>query len=247
MQTGSLARVEGIVTSLVFEHALRIRLKAQLPDTPATPAVDIEPVGLIAAADEQTAEVVLIAEEGTEASPVAEGSAQAGDAASAHSKSATAVSVASTSASTTVGSSSGTVKGKDTKGKKGDKKDDKKDKLKAKSDNILGRLNNLATSDLQNITNGRDFLFVVLNAPINAVLGMIFLYVILGWASFVGLAVMMVLMPVPAWFATLMQGVQKEKMEAVSSTSQVVCSCLTKERRRMLASSRSQRPCLFFV
>jgi hypothetical protein len=35
-------------------------------------------------------------------------------------------------------------------------------------------------------------------------------------SSFVGLAVMIVLIPVPAWVASLMQGVQKQKMKAVS-------------------------------
>jgi hypothetical protein len=158
-------RVEAIVTSLVFEHALRIRLKAQLPDAPATPAADAEPVGLIAGADTQTAEATLAMEEGNEAAPVAEAR---GDAASGHSQGATAVSVASTSASTVVGSPT-SAKGKDTKGKK-DKKDAKAKKDK-NADNLLGRLNNLVTSDLQNVTNGRDFLFVFLNAPINFGLG----------------------------------------------------------------------------
>jgi hypothetical protein len=200
----------------VFEHALRIRLKAQVPDTPADAAVDIEPTGLVVGSTVEGGQTVLAGEEG-EQPPVSESSPEAGsaDSSSSHSKGTTAVSVASSSGSTVVGSSSSSAKGKDKDSKKG-KKDEKK---KEKSDNLLGKLNNLVTSDLSNITSGRDFLFVVLNAPIQFALGITFLYAILGWSSFVGLAVMVALMPVPAWVATFMQGVQKQKMEAVSHFS----------------------------
>jgi hypothetical protein len=43
------------------------------------------------------------------------------------------------------------------------------------------------------------------------------LYAILGWSSFVGMAVMIALIPVPAWAATLMQSLQEVKMQAVST------------------------------
>ena len=49
-----------------------------------------------------------------------------------------------------------------------------------------------------------------------------FLYVVLGWSSFVGLAVMVALTPVPAWVATLTNTVQKQKMKATDARVQNV-------------------------
>ncbi len=49
-----------------------------------------------------------------------------------------------------------------------------------------------------------------------------FLYVVLGWCSFVGLAVMIILAPVPTWIATLTNAVQKEKMRATDARVQDV-------------------------
>lgn len=87
---------------------------------------------------------------------------------------------------------------------------------------------------------------------------MVFLYVVLGWryvtkgetagrsiddvsfpSAFVGLAVMLALMPVPAKVASLMGGVQERKMKAVSDCADATgplsqsymldrCSCPTR-------------------
>lgn len=49
-----------------------------------------------------------------------------------------------------------------------------------------------------------------------------FLYVVLGWSSFVGLGVMVALCPAPAWVATLTNTVQKQKMKATDARVQNV-------------------------
>ncbi len=49
-----------------------------------------------------------------------------------------------------------------------------------------------------------------------------FLYAILGWSSFVGLAVMVALTPVPGWVASLTSTVQKQKMKATDARVQNV-------------------------
>ena len=49
-----------------------------------------------------------------------------------------------------------------------------------------------------------------------------FLYVVVGWCSFVGLAVMVVLAPVPTRMATLTNDVQKQKMKATDARVQEV-------------------------
>lgn len=108
-----------------------------------------------------------------------------------------------------------------------------------------GRLNNLVTSDLKNITSGRDFLFVGLNAPLNFALGMAFLYAILGWSSFVGMAVMVVLIPVPAWAATMMQSLQKAKMQAVCNRRVYLKNECSHMSRLMPVSSLSRKRCPF--
>ncbi|KAI0801943.1 hypothetical protein BC629DRAFT_1591605 [Irpex lacteus] len=94
-------------------------------------------------------------------------------------------------------------------------------------DNFIGRINNLITSDLDNIVNGRDFLFLVISAPLHIIIGMWFLYVVLGWCSFVGLAVMIVLAPVPTWIATLTNAVQKQKMRATDARVQDVTEMMS--------------------
>ncbi|KAJ3551734.1 hypothetical protein NM688_g4534 [Phlebia brevispora] len=131
-------RVEGIFTSLVFDHALRIRLKAEVSET----KMDIR------------------------------GSENAGS--------------------------------------------------KTKGKNVVGKINNHVTSDLSNIQIGRNFPTILFLAPIQITLSMLFLYKVLGWSSFVGLAVMVVLFPVPAWVGNRMHSTQKKKMKATDARVQKV-------------------------
>jgi hypothetical protein len=57
---------------------------------------------------------------------------------------------------------------------------------------------------------------VVITVPVNSVLAVVLLYFLLGWSSFVGLAVMAVLFPVPSKLGALMGGFEAKRMEAVS-------------------------------
>ena len=52
---------------------------------------------------------------------------------------------------------------------------------KDKGSNLVGRINNLISTDLENITDGRDFLFVLVYTPLHIILCVGFLYKILGW------------------------------------------------------------------
>lgn len=47
--------------------------------------------------------------------------------------------------------------------------------------NLVGKINNLVTTDLGNIVDSRDFLYMVLYTPVQIAVGMVFLYNILGW------------------------------------------------------------------
>jgi hypothetical protein len=79
-------------------------------------------------------------------------------------------------------------------------KDASKPKGKAKTGPpLVARMTNLVTSDLQHLTGIRNFLIPTLNVPVNLAFSMGFLYYVLGWSAFTGLAVMVALLPVPAW------------------------------------------------
>ncbi|KAI0703637.1 hypothetical protein BC835DRAFT_1262769 [Cytidiella melzeri] len=187
LSTGSLVRTEAIITSLVFDHALRIRLKAEADEKSKPAAAESAPSSTPGsdAKGSNTPETGSTHEE-DETNTV-------------HSRSATAASTATAATSATT-----TTKG-----------------------NFMGKVNNLVTSDLDNITNGRDFLFLIMSAPLHLALGMCFLYVVLGWSAFVGLAVMVGLCPVPAWVASLTSGVQKKKMKATDGRVQSVTEMMS--------------------
>ena len=55
----------------------------------------------------------------------------------------------------------------------------------------------------------------VLYAPLQVILSVIFLYSILGWSAFVGMLAMVLLFPVPGYVASMIQGVQTERMKKV--------------------------------
>ncbi|EKM51019.1 uncharacterized protein PHACADRAFT_177708 [Phanerochaete carnosa HHB-10118-sp] len=152
--TRSLMRMEGIFTALIFDHALRLRVKA---DAEAKPEQEQPP-----------------------ATTRSDSQGQAG------------------------------------KAKQG-----------GTSGNIVGKIMTMATSDLNNITDGRNFLTLVLAVPAEVILSICFLYALLGWSVFVGCAVMVVLLPVPGRIAALMSGAQKEKMRATDARVQLVTEMLS--------------------
>lgn len=53
----------------------------------------------------------------------------------------------------------------------------------------------------------------VVFVPLQVGLSVWFLYSILGWSAFVGLAVMVILFPIPGYVARMIQGVQVARMK----------------------------------
>ncbi len=51
----------------------------------------------------------------------------------------------------------------------------------ARAKNLVGRINNLVTTDLSNIADSRDFMRLLVYVPLQLILCVVFLYVILGW------------------------------------------------------------------
>ncbi|KAF8886219.1 P-loop containing nucleoside triphosphate hydrolase protein [Gymnopilus junonius] len=97
--------------------------------------------------------------------------------------------------------------------------------------NLIGKINNLVTTDLTNIVEARDFLVLFLFIPLQVVLSVFFLYRLLGWSTFLGLGAMVVLFPIPGYIAKRMQDLQKLKMnksdariQDVTEVPVVLCS-----------------------
>ncbi|KAG5644695.1 hypothetical protein DXG03_007918 [Asterophora parasitica] len=75
---------------------------------------------------------------------------------------------------------------------------------------LVGRMNNLISSDLQTITKAAEFMQVFVSGPVLIVFTIGFLYTILGWSALVGFVVLLGLMPFPVLLSGLLQGAAKE-------------------------------------
>ena len=91
----------------------------------------------------------------------------------------------------------------------------------------------VVTSDLENIINARDFLQIILFAPLQCAISIYGLHILLGWryahllhsftrepfidkhliSAFVGLAVMVICFPLPGLIVKKMQSMQREVMK----------------------------------
>ena len=130
--TRTLVRAEGLLTQLVFEHSLRIHLKAE-------------------ASNEKVEEDNFTVTQGS--ALVAEGTAvhsNSSERGSQSSQASTPISRDSTSDSRSTSNRPVTLKS-DTKPVTKDKKE---------AQNLIGKINNLVTTDLGNIVDGRDFLMI---------------------------------------------------------------------------------------
>lgn len=140
-----LVRTTGIVTQLIFEHSLRIRIKAEIADTPANSVANTA-VG--------TPDTASLAD--------AEGSdGQENDNESPTNSNSDGDTMRASTVSVTA---SATAKGKQRAGSvSGESRKSVSNAASAegeKSGNLVGKINNLVTTDLDNLINGRDFLFI---------------------------------------------------------------------------------------
>lgn len=139
--------------------------------------------------------------------------------------------------SSTSSVSSGTDKGK---AKKTDKRIKKEtdDAPSSDTNNLVGKINNLVTTDLENITDGRDFLFVIIYIPVQIVLCMVFLYAVLGWSCFVGLGVMIVSFPLPGMIAKYVKRAQEKRLKKTDARVQSVSECTSIHPKPRVTSAR---------
>ncbi|KZT69185.1 hypothetical protein DAEQUDRAFT_727082 [Daedalea quercina L-15889] len=182
-------RAKAIITQLIFEHALRIRVKAETAETKSAPATP-----------GKTPDTASLAELPSASAGCVSGSAADvdGEEATFHVSGAAAKDEASLSSQQSAGGAS----------------------------NLVGRINNLVTTDMQTIDQGRDFIFVVVEVPTRFVLCTWFLYSVLGWSAFVGMALMGVLLPIPGYIASFIHGLQEKKMAKTDARVQTVTEFL---------------------
>ncbi|KAJ7460660.1 hypothetical protein FB451DRAFT_1353280 [Mycena latifolia] len=91
---------------------------------------------------------------------------------------------------------------------------------------LVGKINNLVTIDSKSIVETRDFLYLLLFMPTQILLSVWFLYSILGWAAWVALASIVLLVPVPGYVARLVQGIQRERLKRTDQRVQSVSEAI---------------------
>ena len=226
MQTRTLVRTECIITQLIFEHSLRIRFKAET--AAVSPGVS---AGRSPTTSSPSTELTL---DLPSPSPDEERSlnnrSTRTESDSLHSQDET---LRTSSSSETFSALS---KGKDkvTKPHKDTGKDNH-----SSEENLVGKINNLVTTDLANIVEARDFLLAAVYIPLQITLCIVFLYAVLGWRSvvityqcwlivltpfsaFVGLGVIVLLFPLPGYVTKLIQDVQVIRLKKTDARVQTV-------------------------
>ena len=145
--------MESIVTSLVFDHALRIRLKAETHKQDTSTSSDTSKTDTPDDAEGQGGESPKNGSDEEDDTETTDANST-----TAHARSTTAETTASTAVSTATASTTvaTTTPPKTADAKAGRPKDERKEK----DSNLIGKINNLVTTDLNNLIDGRDFLFV---------------------------------------------------------------------------------------
>uniref|UniRef100_A0A8H7XNY7 P-loop containing nucleoside triphosphate hydrolase protein n=1 Tax=Psilocybe cubensis TaxID=181762 RepID=A0A8H7XNY7_PSICU len=206
LQTKVNVRIQALIRQLVFDHSLRIRMNA---DTEELESVKDDVAHAPSDAD-------TIVSEGDNSAGITDDGAQTTDG---------SVKADSSLESTEVDSHDEPTRSqKETPSKHSVLPPSNKPPVQAK--NLIGKLNNLVTTDLVNIVDGGDFLTVGLYVPMQITFSIIFLYQIFGWSSFVGLVVSGVLGPGFALIGKKVQKVQKIRMKFTDARVQAISEAM---------------------
>ncbi|KZT60640.1 P-loop containing nucleoside triphosphate hydrolase protein [Calocera cornea HHB12733] len=200
-------QVESILTQLIFEHALRVRLTDETtsPPLPATTSGTsiVAPEGDQTTVNGSDSVVNVVSEEETATLLEHEGSIDGPESAAA-------------SSSTAAGPAdqSKTEPAKPTDGNDANPS--------SEAMHLSARINSLFGTDIGACIGGRDFLVVLLNCPFEAILCAWFLWAILSWSAVVGMMFIIITLPVPGWVANMMQDTQAKLMEKKDARVQKV-------------------------
>ncbi|CCL98867.1 uncharacterized protein FIBRA_00874 [Fibroporia radiculosa] len=195
--TRMLVRLEAVITQLVFEHALRMRVKADVSDTPTTvtttpdsaSVAEIDGVGLTPTEGQSTSSTLAADADSKMGKQKDKDDAQP-------------------------------------RTKQSSSERDKDDNGGEKSKNVAGRINNLITTDLAALALGQVALYLVVRIPLELALCVWFLYTILGVSAFAGMAVIVIAFPVPGAVASKIRKVEAAKMQKTDARVQSVTESL---------------------
>ncbi|PNY30047.1 ATP-binding cassette transporter abc4 [Tolypocladium capitatum] len=115
-------------------------------------------------------------------------------------------------------------------GSAGDRPKSDKDGDETQRSTSAGRLANLMAADVDAIFRARDVMMVLVGVPSGTVISLIGLYRMLGWASIVGTAILILATPVSVWLAKLMYGTQKRVRKAQDARISLVTEYLASIR-----------------
>jgi hypothetical protein len=213
------AHIETVITTAIFRHSLRIRVLNQADEE------------LHARSSQSPSALPTSASALGPAHTLGTGQGQAVHAVTIHSRA-----ESSATGATLVRSDGAKIQNGKGVGKK---------KQGRKAQDIVGKLNVLVTSDLKNINGGYEWIRLLLSTVLQAILGSWyvtcpnqipspslnvfdrFLYTILGWSALVGVAVMILFLPIPAWVSKIMSGAQVKKMKATDRRVKYIKEVLT--------------------
>ncbi|KAI0758967.1 P-loop containing nucleoside triphosphate hydrolase protein [Fomes fomentarius] len=215
MTTRAAIRIQALITELVFEHALRVRMKAETSDSDSLVSGENTAV-----ATPETASQLGSDEYEREGSEGDDGETHSGTAHTAASSSATEV-------DSTTGRANAKGKGK-APSEPAPSSPMPTGSAKAAVEkkggrNLVGRINNLVSSDLNSLDYiTMHFVYTTVEAPLQITLCIVFLYQIMGWSAFVGLASMIAVLPIPGYITKHIRGSQQEKMQKTDERVQFV-------------------------
>eukprot|EP00276_Gloeochaete_wittrockiana_P023417 CAMPEP_0184365042 /NCGR_PEP_ID=MMETSP1089-20130417/147054_1 /TAXON_ID=38269 ORGANISM="Gloeochaete wittrockiana, Strain SAG46.84" /NCGR_SAMPLE_ID=MMETSP1089 /ASSEMBLY_ACC=CAM_ASM_000445 /LENGTH=316 /DNA_ID=CAMNT_0026706129 /DNA_START=84 /DNA_END=1030 /DNA_ORIENTATION=+ len=92
----------------------------------------------------------------------------------------------------------------------------------ARQDSSTGQIVTLMSSDAQRLMDLTTFMHIVWSGPFQIALAIFYLFSVLGWAAFAGLAVMVLMMPISGWMANLIAKMRKECVKATDERVKIV-------------------------
>ncbi|KAF9527915.1 multidrug resistance-associated ABC transporter [Crepidotus variabilis] len=205
-------RMEAIITQLVFEHSLRIRMKAEATNDEQSQAeLNATKSASLATPTRSASTATFVVN--------TDGNEEPGN--DRLEEDIRSESGSSLSESTAVGSPRLPSESTGTEARhEGSKESSPKNRHSG--DNLLGKINNYVTSDLQHLVEGVDFLTFVLNVPLQIAIATIFLYQLLGWSALVGLVITVIFSPIAGVLGKKVQDLQVEKMKTTDARVQTL-------------------------
>ncbi|KAF8512318.1 hypothetical protein BU17DRAFT_77408 [Hysterangium stoloniferum] len=195
-----LVHTEAILTQLVFDHSLRVRFQEE------------EATGSRLSTSVNTPETGSITDGDTEVDNESREETQTAQSTADSSRAATKQSASRISSATKPSAAKTTLK----------------EESSSKSSHLIGRINNLVTTDLGNVTDAKDFIYIALFGPLQFCISAWFLYDILNWSAVVGMALTgAYIFSFPGYITGLMGKVQAERMKQTDGRVQSVTEILS--------------------